>query len=214
MTELDEAKQPRTAAEARDLLGRVMLDEGVFGPQARRATPFESDPRRWPVLDRNCVWQTDALPADVLATTTRHFRIPAGDGHGTVRLDVTVTVHHDRAGSGWETARAMEEVLRCPDQQLTADERLRKIWGNSDYFGQQGNVWTEDAFAESGEYVNEQDGTTGPYTWSQSQVGPVTLAVAGKGAAGFPDKELTSLIVKGTSEMTFKARKALAKEAP
>ncbi|MCB5182729.1 hypothetical protein [Streptomyces antimicrobicus] len=213
--ELDEAKLPRTAAEARAVLARIVVDERVFGPRAVRATPFESNPRRWPVLDQDCVWQTAALPADVLATSTRHFRIPAADGHGTVRLDVTVTVHHDREESGWETARAMEEVLRCPDQRLTSHETLKNLWGNGNYFGDQGNAWTEDAFSETGEYVDEAEGG-GPavYTWSQSQFGPVTMAVAGKGAAGFPTQELTSLIVKGTSEMNLRAGKALAKEAP
>lgn len=114
--ELDESKQPKTAAEARALLDRIVIVEDAFGPDVVRRTPFESRPGRWPVLDEKCVWQTSDLPQDVLATNTRYFEVPAGNGHGRVQINATVTVHHNRAESGWETARAMEEVVRCPDQ--------------------------------------------------------------------------------------------------
>ncbi|MFB6614223.1 hypothetical protein ACIGFK_20370 [Streptomyces sp. NPDC085524] len=208
---VDESKQPRTAAEARALLARIVVDQEAFGPEIVRRTPFESDPHRWPVLDEACVWQTSRLPDDVLATSTRYFQLPAAEGHGRVQINVTVTVHRNRQDSGWETAHAMEEVLRCPDQRLRAGEELKGLWGASLYEGEQLNGWTEDAFTESGEYVSEEDGGPYPYLWSQGQFGPVTIAVAGKGAAGFAQEALSALVVQGTARMMLQAKQQLGK---
>ncbi|MFG2292256.1 hypothetical protein [Streptomyces sp. NPDC048603] len=209
---VDEAKQPRTAAEARALLDRILLDQKHLGEQVARSAPFESDPAHWAVLDQDCVWQTGGLPEDVLATRTRYFHIPAKDGLGMVRINATVTVHRTRTESGWETARAMEEVLRCPDQKLRDGEQLQKLLGNSLYYGEQMNGWTEDAFSEMGDYVNAADGGKPyPYTWSQAQYGPVTLAVAVKGAQGYTAPQLQAFVVQGTSHMSLLARQALGK---
>ncbi|MFD6109569.1 hypothetical protein ACFWG0_05585 [Streptomyces yangpuensis] len=211
--QLDESKQPKTAAEARELLARILITEDAFGPGVVRSTPFESSSGRWPVLDEGCVWQTAGLPQDVLATNTRYFQIPAADGHGRVRLNATVTVHRDRLESGWETARAMEEVLRCPDQKLREGEQLKGLLGNAMYQGEQLNNWSEDAFNEIGTYVSEQDGGPHRYFWYQAQFGPVTVAIAGKGAEGFKDETLTQLVVQGNSRMIAQAKQALGKAA-
>ncbi|WP_329389203.1 hypothetical protein OG625_35535 [Streptomyces sp. NBC_01351] len=211
--ELDESKQPRTAADARALIGSIAIGQEAFGPEVGRSTPFESDPARWPVLDADCVWQTEKLPQDVLATSTRYFQIPAKDGHGRVQINATVTVHRSRLESGWETARAMEEVLRCPDQRLRAGEELKGLWGASLYQGEQVNGWTEDAFTESGQYVGEEGGGPHPYLWSQGQFGPVTIAIAGKGAQGFTPEALSALVVQGTSRMMLQAHQELGKAA-
>ncbi|MFD9517545.1 hypothetical protein [Streptomyces sp. NPDC059979] len=211
--EVDEAKQPKTVAEARTLLGRVVIAEEAFGPEVVRSTPFESDPVRWPVLGADCVWQTSGLPADVLATSTRYFHVPAKDGRGRVQINATVTVHRNREESGWETARAMEEVLRCPNQKLREGEELKDLWSGSLYLGEQMNGWTEDAFSESGKYVSAEHGGPHPYTWSQGQFGPVTMAVSGKGAAGVTEEAVTALVVQGTSRMMLQAKKALGKAA-
>ncbi|MFE5557026.1 hypothetical protein [Streptomyces sp. NPDC056544] len=213
MPPVDESKQPKTAAEARDLLGRIIIAEQDLGPEVARSTPFESGPGRWPVLDESCVWQTEGLPDDVLATSTRHFHIPAKDGRGRVRINATVTVHHNREESGWETARAMEEVLRCPEQKLREGEDLKSLWGGAFYLGEQMNEWTEDAFTESGDYVSAQDGGPYPYTWSQAQFGPVTVAIAAKGAQGVTNDDLTSYVANGTSLMMIQAKQELGKAA-
>lgn len=211
--ELDESKQPRTVAEARALIDKVLIAEDSFGPEVRRNAPFESNPLRWPVLGQDCVWQTEGLPDDVLATRTRYFHIPAKDGRGRLRLNVTVTVHHSRLESGWETARAMEEVLRCPDQKLREGEQLKGLWGGSLYLGEQLNGWTEDAFTESGEYTSAEGGGPHLYVWSQGQFGPVTLAVAGKGATGFTDEAIKALVVQGTSRLMLNTTQTLGKAA-
>ncbi|MFE3993099.1 hypothetical protein ACFXPW_15660 [Streptomyces goshikiensis] len=209
--ELDEAKQPRDAAGARALLERITAPPDAFGPGVVRSSPFESAPGRWPVLDQGCVWQTSGLPEDVLATVTRHFHLPAEGGRGRVLLTTTVTVHRDRAESGWETAHAMEEVLRCPHQVLRDDEEINNLLGASFYLGEQLNGWTEDAFNEFGEYLSEADGGPYRYVWYQAQFGPVTVAVAGKGAAGFTKQEIDALAVQGTSRLLLQAKLALAK---
>ncbi|MEV7520526.1 hypothetical protein [Streptomyces sp. NPDC091371] len=211
--DLDESKQPRTAAEARALIGRIVIGQESLGPEVVRATPFESNPARWPVLGEDCVWQTAGLPEDVLATSTRYFQVPAKDGHGLVRINATVTVHRNRQESGWETAHAMEEILRCPDQRLRAGEELKGLIGFSLYQGQGLNGWTEDAFTESGEYVSKEGGGPHPYLWSQGQFGPVTIAVAGKGAEGFTSEALNTLVVQGTARMMLQAKQALGKAA-
>ncbi|MEU6311072.1 hypothetical protein [Streptomyces sp. NPDC047014] len=211
--ELDESKQPKTAAEAAALLSRLVIEADALGPDVVRSKPFESAPGRWPVLDAGCVWQTEGLPPDVLATSTRHFHIPAGDGHGRVQINTTVTIHHDRRESGWETARAMEEVLRCPDQKLREGEQLKNLLGNSVYRGEQGNNWSEDAFNEIGTYVGPEGGEPQRYLWYQAQFGPVTVAVAGKNAAGFKESTLTTLVVQGNSRMIAQAKQALGKAA-
>ncbi|MFI1647389.1 hypothetical protein ACH4XT_10685 [Streptomyces avidinii] len=211
--ELDESKQPKTVAEARDLLGRIVIAEQALGPEVVRSTPFESDPGHWPVLDEGCVWQTAGLPADVLATSTRYFHIPAKDGRGRVRINATVTVHHNREESGWETARAMEEILRCPNQKLREGQDLKNLWGGSFYRGEQMNSWTEDAFTETGEYVSAEDGGPYRYTWSQAQFGPVTVAVSAKGAAGITEDSLDAFVAQGTSRMMLQAKQELGKAA-
>ncbi|MFJ6482383.1 MULTISPECIES: hypothetical protein [unclassified Streptomyces] len=213
MPPVDESKQPKTAAEARDLLARIIIAEQDLGPEVVRSAPFESGPGRWPVLDEACVWQTEGLPDDVLATSTRHFHVPAKDGRGRVRVNATVTVHHNREESGWETARAMEEVLRCPEQKLREGEDLKDLWGGAFYLGEQMNEWTEDAFTETGKYVSEQDGGPYPYTWSQAQYGPVTVAIAAKGAQGVADGDLTAYVAKGTGQMMYLAKQELGKAA-
>ncbi|MGW6984822.1 hypothetical protein ACWGE1_36115 [Streptomyces sp. NPDC054932] len=213
VAQLDESKQPKTAAEARDLLRRIIVAEQALGPEVVRSTPFEGDPTRWPVLDEGCVWQTEGLPADVLATSTRHFHVPAKDGHGRIRINATVTVHHNREESGWETARAMEEVLRCPGQKLREGEELKNLWGGSLYLGEQLNTWTEDAFTETGEYVSAQDGGPYPYTWSQGQFGPVTVAISARGAAGITPEAVNAYVVQGTSRMMLHAKQELGKAA-
>ncbi|MFG2987799.1 hypothetical protein ACGFZK_00485 [Streptomyces sp. NPDC048257] len=211
--ELDESKQPKTVAEARELLRRVVIAEQALGPEVVRSTPFESDPGHWPVLDEGCVWQTAGLPADVLATSTRYFHVPAKDGRGRVRLSATVTIHHNRLESGWETARSMEEVLRCPDQKLREGEELKSLWGGVLYLGEQMNGWTEDAFTESGKYVGAQDGGPHYYTWSQAQFGPVTVAIAARGAAGITEEAVSAFVVQGTSRMMAQAKQELGKAA-
>ncbi|THA86927.1 hypothetical protein [Streptomyces sp. A0592] len=211
--ELDESKQPKTAAEARELLARILITEDAFGPDVVRGAPFESSSGRWPVLDERCVWQTADLPPDVLATNTRYFLIPAANGHGRVRLNATVTIHHDRGESGWETARAMEEVLRCPDQKLREGEDLQGLLGNAVYQGEQMNNWSEDAFSEMGKYVSATDGGPHTYFWYQAQYGPVTVAITGKGAEGFKTETLTQLVVQGNSRMLAQAKQALGKAA-
>ncbi|MFJ3921697.1 hypothetical protein [Streptomyces sp. NPDC090022] len=210
--ELDEAKQPTTAAQARALIGQIMVDQEVFGPDVVRGTPYESDPAVWPVLGPDCAWRTSGLPEDVLATSTRYFRIPPKDGRGTVRVSTTVTVHRNRAESGWETARSMEEVMRCPDQRLNAGEQLKGLIGTALFQGEQGNMWTEEAFAEYGEILTAEGGPY-DYTWSQGQFGPVTMAVTVKGGAGATQQSLNALLVQGTSRMMIRAGQAIGKEA-
>ncbi|MFD9281734.1 ABC transporter substrate-binding protein [Streptomyces mirabilis] len=62
-TETDPAKQPRTADQARALIGKVIAGPELFGPGVVRTTPYESDPSRWAVLGDGCTWHLAELPA-------------------------------------------------------------------------------------------------------------------------------------------------------
>ncbi|MCB5165431.1 hypothetical protein LG634_11385 [Streptomyces bambusae] len=208
---VDEAKVPKNRTDARALLGRIIADSRLMGPGVRPNTPYESDPARYPVLDADCIWQTGPLPADVLATRTRYFHIPARQGRGRVELSATVTVHRSREESAWEVARAMEEIMRCPEQQLRNDERLTRLIGTTLLYGEGTNAWTEDAFNEYGEHYGPGNRGPFPYTWGQGQYGPVTVAVSAKASAGLTSQELAPLMVQGTSWMMQRAKDQLGK---
>ncbi|MGG8405867.1 hypothetical protein ACM614_04315, partial [Streptomyces sp. 12297] len=211
MPPVDEARMPRSPAQARALLGRVIADSSLIGPGVVPATPYESDPSAAPYLDGKCVWQTGPLPADVLATRTRYFHVPAREGRGRIQINATVTVHHSREESGWEVARAMEEVMRCPDQQLRGDQRLKGLLGTTLYYGEYTNNWTEDAFNEYGEYYGTEEGGPHLYYWYQGQYGPLVMAVSAKGAQGVTKEELSPLLTQGMAWMMQRAKNELGK---
>ncbi|WP_051794691.1 hypothetical protein [Streptomyces sp. NRRL S-87] len=207
---LDPARVPRTAERAGELVARVLPGPDAFGPGIRPDRPYESEPDRWPVLDRWCDWRSAPLPRDVLATRTRTFRVPGGPGRAEARLTATVTVHPDALDSAWEIARSMEEVMRCPDQQLREGRRLTSLFTSVLDYGEQAGDWAQDAFSETGQY---HDGTGGPYpyTWSQGRYGPVTVAVAALGARGVPREALAPYVAQGQARMLHRAQLALGR---
>ncbi|WP_329264283.1 hypothetical protein OG223_50340 [Streptomyces sp. NBC_01478] len=122
--ETDPGKEPKTAAQARMLIERVISGPELFGTGVARATPYESDPGQWAVLGDDCLWRLEPLPGDALATLTRHFQVPAAGAKGAVRLSATVTVHRTALDASWEQARMLEEDLDCTEQTQRPGERL------------------------------------------------------------------------------------------
>ncbi|WP_328833326.1 hypothetical protein OHT77_40415 [Streptomyces sp. NBC_00252] len=110
-SERDPGREPRTTAQAQSLIQQVISGPELFGTGVVRATPYESDPAQWAVLGDDCLWRLRPLPADALATLTRHFEVPASDVLGAVRLSATVTVHRTALDASWEQARMLEEDL-------------------------------------------------------------------------------------------------------
>ncbi|MEV4446718.1 hypothetical protein [Streptomyces mirabilis] len=139
--------------------------------------PYESDPGFWPVLDANCVWQRDPLPATVLTTLTRYSELPTQDGKGPIRVAAVVTVHRSAKDADREMAENLEEALRCPDQQLRQGERITGLLSQGSAFGLLGNSTAEDTLTEGGQYYSDELGGPYYYYWMQSRLGQVTVAV-------------------------------------
>ncbi|MFC8828845.1 hypothetical protein ACFT9I_26250 [Streptomyces sp. NPDC057137] len=181
---------PKTQAQAAALVRDVLPDPSAFGPGAVRRTPYESDPRRWPVLGDDCVWQQRALPKDVLATLTRSYEIPASDGKAALRLSAVVTAHRTAEQADWENAEVLEEMMRCPSQQLRSDELITSLRDIPVSLGEFGNEFAEDSLTELGSYTSAEAGGSHPYIWEQTRIGQFTLAVSAKGARGWSQAEL------------------------
>ncbi|MET9730282.1 hypothetical protein ABZZ79_06290 [Streptomyces sp. NPDC006458] len=106
--EADPAKVPQTKDAARRLIGQVIAGPELFGSEARRASPYESDPDTWSVLDESCVWQREPLPERVLATLTRHF-VRAADKKATGEATrrgalLAVEIHNARSDAPFRLA--------------------------------------------------------------------------------------------------------------
>ncbi|MFI8100606.1 hypothetical protein [Streptomyces sp. NPDC086023] len=207
---LDAARVPRTAAQARALAGRIVADPGLFGREVRRDSPYESDPAAWPVLDGSCVWRIRPVPPDVLASVTRYYRVPAGPGRSGTRLTATVTVHRTPRDSSWEIARAMEEVMRCPAQELRDGERLDSLFTSALHLSEQNNDWAQEAFSETGDF-HDRTGGPYPYIWAEGKYGPVTVAVSVRGAQGVTRAALVGLVAEGQTWMMRRAQQAIGR---
>ncbi|GHH86287.1 hypothetical protein GCM10018793_57570 [Streptomyces sulfonofaciens] len=175
----DPAGFPRTTAQARALVRKVIADPELIGPDAERGTPYESDPATWAVLDDGCTWRRERLPGDVLATLTRHFEMP--DGHGrTARLTATVTVHRTALQAAWEQAGVLDEAMACPQQTLRPGERLTGLRSSAFAFGEGSNDYSDDELKERGQCRDERGGPYA-YFWTQAAFGPVVLSTSSCG---------------------------------
>ncbi|WP_232028854.1 hypothetical protein [Streptomyces lincolnensis] len=188
--DIDPGKLPTTAARATALIRDVIAQPAAFGPDTERDTPYESDPRRWAVLRKNCVWEQQALPKDVLATLTRHYEVPAGGGKGPILLTAVVTAHRTAEQADWENAEVLEEMMRCPSQLLRAGEVLSNLTDVPTALGDDGITYADDVLTEMGEYTSDEAGGPHAYVWSQTRIGPFTVAVSAKGSKGWSRTDL------------------------
>lgn len=200
----DPAKQPRTAAEARAFVRKVIADPGLVGSGAAPGTPYESDPNTWAVLGEDCAWQREGLPKDVLATLTRHFEVPASGAEVPVRLSVTVTVHRTALDAAWEQAGMLEEGVGCPEQTLRAGERLTDLSSVAVGWGESANTSSDDSLSESGVCVSDTRGGPYPYSWTQSVFGSVVIAASSCGG-----KEDTTSEVDVAVRMLLRVQEAI-----
>lgn len=205
----DPGRAPKTRAEALRLARAVAAAPARWGPGFVRRSPYESDPAFRPVLDRDCVWQLNPLPATVLATLTRYSELPAEDGKGPIRVAAVVTVHRTVKDADWEMAGTLEEALRCPDQQLRQGERITELGSLGAGFGLMGNLTAEDMLTEGGKYYSDELG--GPYHYysTQSRMGQVTVAAFGKGSKGRSMDEVNTALLQGAGAMVSAAESEL-----
>lgn len=209
----DPAKEPGTADQARALVGKVIAGPELFGPGVERATPYESDPSRWAVLGDGCAWQLEELPADVLATLTRHFEVPAGDGKGPVRLSATVTVHRTVLDAAWEQAGMLEEALDCEEQFLRPGERLAELTSTAYAWGEANNSYSDESLGETGLCVSDTRGGPYPYRWDQATLGPVVVSTSVCGGQGRQADELLPLVQGALPRMLVRAQVEIGRPA-
>lgn len=211
LPEPDPARLPTTRAAALDLIGRVIAGPDSFGPGVVKRSPYESGPATWPVLGDDCVWKQEKPADTVLATRTRSFEVPAAPGKGPIRLAAVVTVHRTREDAAWEMAESIEETMRCPTQQLTADEQIGGMVAGALLGGETGQRNAEDALTETGEYRSAALGGPHHYSWQQAQTYQVTVAVSAKGAEGRTDEEIDALVTEAQAAMLVRLETAVGR---
>ncbi|GGX56301.1 hypothetical protein [Streptomyces fructofermentans] len=199
---LAEDRAPRTRAEAVAFVRELPVRPDHFGAGYRKRVPYETDPGGWAVLDEDCVWQREPLPKSVLASLTRRLVLPASDGRGAVRVSVTVTVHASATEARRDMAVSLEEALRCPDQRLSATERVRGLTSRADPYTEQRSVVSEDDLIELGEYLVDGSKKARTFNWFKERVGPVTVAATarlGGGRSEAEENDVTLDVAKGVS---------------
>ncbi|MFF3663442.1 hypothetical protein [Streptomyces olivochromogenes] len=208
-TETNPAKQPRTADQARALIGKVIAGPELFGRGVVRTTPYESDPSRWAVLGDGCTWHLAELPAGVLATLTRHFEVPAEGAKGPVRLSATVTVHRTALDAAWEQAGMLEESLGCQEELLRPGERLTELSSTAYARGEGLNSFSDEFLEETGLCVSDSRGGPYPYKWDQSTLGSVVISTSVCGGRGREAAELSTLAQGALPKMLVRAKSEL-----
>ena len=159
------------------------------------------------VLDEECRWQRRALPDDVLASLSLYSELPGTGKRGTVKVTAAVTVHTTVLGADDELSGTLEEVLRCPEQQVRTDERITELMSVGTPFGVRGNTYADDSVYETGAYLT--GGGKATYRWMVTRLGQVTVAVSLKGAEGYSADELEQYVTRGTTTMLDRVRFAL-----
>ncbi|MDH6555032.1 hypothetical protein M2161_000077 [Streptomyces sp. SAI-133] len=214
VVDIDPGRLPTSTAQAAALVREVLAKPSEFGPDTVRRAPYESDPRRWPVLGDDCVWHQQALPKDVLATLTRSYEIPASGAKGPLRLSAVVTVHHTPEQADWENAEVLEEMMRCPEQRLRSDEMVTSLNDVPNSFGDSGNEYADDTLTELGSYTGDEVGGPYPYIWEQTRIGQFTLAVSAKGAKGWSRADLFDRLRDPHVGMRARLRATIERNTP
>ncbi|MFI9770401.1 hypothetical protein ACIHJG_26525 [Streptomyces sp. NPDC052415] len=203
--EADPAKVPRTGEAARKLIREVIAGPELFSAEARRDSPYESDPATWSVLDDSCVWRREPLPEGVLATLTRHFVHPAAQSKGPVRMTVTATVHPSTAGAAWEQAGMLEEALSCTEQTLSEGRKLTGLFSNASVWGEAGNNYAEDSLFEMGSCSSPTDGGPYPYQYQQATFGPLVVSMSACASKGWDARALLQEVNGPVPRMLLRA---------
>ncbi|MEV7275740.1 hypothetical protein [Streptomyces sp. NPDC093111] len=209
----DPKRAPRDAAAAKSLALALVAGPDDWGPEYVKRTPYLSEPGAWPVLDPGCEWELGTPPGSVLYSVTAYSQIPAAGGKGPLRVAATVTVHRTDSDADWEMAGTLEEALRCPDQQLRQGERISRLLSLGVPYGTANNTYATDTLLERGSYLN--DAFKGPqfYTWMQTRVAQVTVAVVVKGAPGYTEADITAAQARASVIMQDRAKKQLGAQS-
>ncbi|MEU6881941.1 hypothetical protein [Streptomyces sp. NPDC046712] len=205
----DPKRTPKNEADAKRLALAIVAGPDSWGSDYVKRSPYLSADDYWPVLSKQCSWETGTRPASVLHSVTAYSEIPAGSGRGALRVSSIVTVHRTEADADWEMAETLEEALRCPEQRLRDGERISGLMSLGSPFGVGGNFTAVDSLREAGTYLNDSVKGEQTYSWYQSRVGQITVTAVVKGAPGHVAKEVDSAQVHALVAMVGRAEDEL-----
>lgn len=199
----DPDRLPRSRREGAALAAKVAMQPKDWGAGFRAQPLARSAAGTVAVLDDECRWQRRAQPEGVLGSLSRYSELPGGKKRGTVKVTATVTVHTTELGADDQLSEMLEEALRCPEQQVRADERIAKLMSVGTPRGTRGNNYADDSIVETGVYLTGS--SEARYRWMVTRLGPVTLTVSFKGAEGWADADLEPYVTRGTITMLDRA---------
>ncbi|MFM9588376.1 hypothetical protein ACKI1J_02585 [Streptomyces scabiei] len=196
---VDPERVPRSGREGAALAAKVAMRPKDWGAGFRAQPLARSAAGTVAVLDEECRWQRRARPEGVLGSLSRYSELPGDGKRGTVKVTATVTVHSTVLGADDQMSEMLEEALRCPEQQVRADERITKLMSVGTPRGLRGNDYADDSVVETGAYLTGSGEAL--YRWMVTRLGPVTLTVSFKGAAGYTVDDLEQYVTRGTITM-------------
>ncbi len=197
--EADPDRVPRSTKQGAALAKAVAMRPQDWGAGFRAQPLARSAEGTAAVLDDECRWQRRALPDGVLASLSLYSELPGTGKRGTVKVTATVTVHTTVLGADDHLSEMLEEALRCPEQQVRADERIADLMSMGTSRGIRGNNYADDSIVETGVYLTGSGKAW--YRWMVTRLGPVTLTVSFKGAEGYTVKEMEPYVTRGTTTM-------------
>ncbi|URN16585.1 MULTISPECIES: hypothetical protein [Streptomyces] len=201
---------PKNAAQAEELVDHVVLRPTDWGPDFVPQAVAESRPRTVAVLDEECRWQREPLPASALASLSRYAELPGRGGKGTVRVTAVATVHTSEAAADQHLTATLEEALRCREQEIRPGERVTGLRSAGSVFGTGHQDWADDSAYENGTYVTREGAHS--YSWSVARVGAVTVGVSVKGARGHTDEELQRWFTDSSFQMVDSVKTRTGRE--
>ncbi|MFI5685299.1 hypothetical protein [Streptomyces sp. NPDC051636] len=199
---------PRTSRDGQRLVDSVVFAPGDWGRGFVAQDPAESTPGTWAVLDDSCRWAREKAPRGVLAGLSRYSLLPAGGGKGAVKVTAAATAHSSVLGADEQLSTTLEEVLRCPEQQPRADERITGLNSLGTPFGTREQDYADDSVLEAGQYV-EKGGAAQPYEWMVARLGKVVVAVSVTGGKGHTEHELQQLGATALGRMLGRVQQRL-----
>lgn len=208
---VDPARLPKTAKQGEALADYATIRAADWGTGfVSRPEGAESTPRTVAVLDVQCRWRRQPLPAGVLASLTRYAELPGRDGKGTVQVTAMVTVHTTDLGADDQLSVTLEDALRCPRQEARPGEYVGELASTWVSFHPYEPQWADETVYESGIYVTSKG--TYPYQWSVARHGSVVVAASVKGAEGYSFQEMRDRLIQSLVDMGERVEDRIGRE--
>ncbi len=204
----DPSLVPATASGGRSLVDAVVFTPADWGRGFTARNPAESTPGTWAVLDGDCRWQRERLPAGVLAGLSRYSVRRDAGGAGSVTVTAVATVHASVTSADGQLVTTLEEVLRCPEQRPRDGELISGLTSTGTPFGAREQNYADDSVLEVGLYA-ERGGAAQPYRWMLARLGTVVVAVSVTGSKNHPQAELDQLGGNALARMLERVRQRL-----